>query len=58
MSQIGSILAPVDKLFDSVERITFYNPENGYTVLCGLVLTVANLSALTKLGHRVKIAGG
>jgi exodeoxyribonuclease V alpha subunit len=27
------ILAPVDKLSGSVERITFYNPENGYTVL-------------------------
>jgi hypothetical protein len=23
----------VDKLSGSVERITFYNPENGYTVL-------------------------
>ncbi len=27
------ILVPVDKLSGSVERITFYNSENGYTVL-------------------------
>jgi len=27
------ILIPVDTLSGSVERITFYNPENGYTVL-------------------------
>ena len=27
------ILIPMDQLSGSVERITFYNPENGYTVL-------------------------
>jgi len=27
------ILVPVDNLSGSVERITYYNPENGYTVL-------------------------
>jgi exodeoxyribonuclease V alpha subunit len=30
---LASILIPMDKLAGSVERITFYNPENGYTVL-------------------------
>jgi exodeoxyribonuclease V alpha subunit len=30
---LPGILVPVDKLSGSVERITFYNSENGYTVL-------------------------
>jgi exodeoxyribonuclease V alpha subunit len=29
----AGILAPMDTLSGSIERITFYNPENGYTVL-------------------------
>ena len=30
---LSCILAPVDTLSGSLERITYYNPENGYTIL-------------------------
>ena len=32
-SSLASILIFMDKLTGAVERITFYNPENGYSVL-------------------------
>ncbi len=39
------ILTSMDTLSGAVERITFYNPENGYTVL--------RLRPDTKLGQRL-----
>ena len=32
-SYLASILTPMDPLSGSVERITYYNPENGYSVV-------------------------
>jgi len=33
LADLAGILSPMDALSGSVERITYYNPENGYTVL-------------------------